>query len=1207
MKNKYDITEHNVNTYDQLNEYDRIRNNPGMYLGNADFIEFVDDYYDLDNRIIKSRKFKFPDIALNMFREILFNAVDNVFESRIKKVDPIKIEVDIEDGIINIKNYGLIIPIKEKTFKCGKMYIPSLVFGVLGSSSNYDKKVNLDKIKTGTNGLGAKLANIYSKWFKVIIYDSENKMLFVQKWKNGMIETKGPRIYSENENEKIPKQYLDKYSYVNVQYELDFEHLGFQHEKREYSYNKYEAGLLARYCIDISFVTKIPVLFSYGNHDLNFNLRNSEDFANYYFNKLNKYVLLRSSDIKNKDLLKYNIYIKENGSRKQHKKKLFYELYMMNLDPEITEYKHIKHRFITLVNGMRVYEGIQKNTIFDILLPLQEIKGKGIRKNNFFENIFVILNVRLYCTEFDSQKKNNLKSPNFKINIPEELEKNFQFKEWYFLDNVLKAQMKLHNIKELKSIQNKNRKKKIVSDDCYDAYLVNKNPELCMAGFAEGKSGMNFLVVYQANMENGKDVMGILALRGKVLNVRKCTIDRMKDNIIIQKIINFLGLEFSEDINYYDNNKNFIKLRYQKGLRLFADSDDDGFHIVLLVLNFFDYFFPSLIERRYISFFATPIIKLYKNNKFENMFYTKYEYEQFVKNHMDNYEKVYLKGLGSSNSEEIVEYMEDEKNIIFKYTDNAKKMIEDLMGKNSNKRKNWILENERVGIIDIFSIRKIDVFINTNIYDYTLRTILRAIPNLVSGLKDSQSKIIYTMMKKKPKKIIISNFAGKVQEFTEYEHGQGSLEEAIFKLCQNFVGANNIPYFNYHGLCGSREYNGKDHSQSRYPSIMYNKNIESLIKVGNSEKEVYPVLPLVLINGTNGISGGWKVFIPKCNFESIKDQILQILDEIRFELDFKFESFIDCIYQNRFNLIDFINIENLQKNIKDLNKNFIKSIYFDNVENFSDIINVKIFYKGYKGNIEIEYKDIETQSKIVDTFDSDYYQFNKYQIMKMYGIFERRNKNKYIITEIPVKYSISQYRKFLDKMIEKDMLVDFRDKSKLDKIYFEIELTDEFAKEVEQQDTHNYIYKMLKLVWEEKLTNINLLDENNDIKNYPNLNYMFLKFILQRLYIYSKEKIENIKLEISKIDKLIQKIRLIWLMTQNLIIPDKKTTKEYVNSALACDISKEIALNLKSHQRSEENFEDLKLKLKLELENFLEILNTSILEMWKFDINKLKI
>lgn len=68
-----------------------------------------------------------------------------------------------EKNVISIWNNGKGIPIEMHAEQ--KVYVPTLIFGQLLTSSNYDDTQK--KITGGRNGFGAKLCNIYSKKFSI--------------------------------------------------------------------------------------------------------------------------------------------------------------------------------------------------------------------------------------------------------------------------------------------------------------------------------------------------------------------------------------------------------------------------------------------------------------------------------------------------------------------------------------------------------------------------------------------------------------------------------------------------------------------------------------------------------------------------------------------------------------------------------------------------------------------------------------------------------------------------------------------------------------------------------------------------------------------------------------------------------------------------------------------------------------------------------
>lgn len=85
----------------------------------------------------------------------------------------------------------------------------------------------------------------------------------------------------------------------------------------------------------------------------------------------------------------------------------------------------------------------------------------------------------------------------------------------------------------------------------------------------------------------GRDLYGVFPLRGKVINVRDMTVKQVMDNFELSNVVKIMGLSFGK--TYTTTND----LRYSS-VMIMADQDTDGSHIKGLILNFFQYFWPSL-------------------------------------------------------------------------------------------------------------------------------------------------------------------------------------------------------------------------------------------------------------------------------------------------------------------------------------------------------------------------------------------------------------------------------------------------------------------------------------------------------------------------------------------------------------------------------------------------------------------------------------
>ena len=106
-----------------------------------------------------------------------------------------------------------------------------------------------------------------------------------------------------------------------------------------------------------------------------------------------------------------------------------------------------------------------------------------------------------------------------------------------------------------------------------------------------------------------KDRVGIMAFRGKSLNVSNTTTRQLLANKEWQGLIVILGLKTDVD---YRKREHRRSLRYGKFLMI-ADADLDGYHIVSLMFNFFAVLYPTLLqntEEPFFYFLRTPIITL---------------------------------------------------------------------------------------------------------------------------------------------------------------------------------------------------------------------------------------------------------------------------------------------------------------------------------------------------------------------------------------------------------------------------------------------------------------------------------------------------------------------------------------------------------------------------------------------------------------------
>lgn len=162
--------------YQKKSQLEHILLRPDTYIGSVEQATDVMWVYDDEKEMMVQREIKYVPGLFKIFDEILVNAADN--KQRDKNMDCIKIDINAETNTVSIWNNGKGIPVvmhKEE-----KMFVPTMIFGYLLTSSNYNDEE--EKVTGGRNGYGAKLCNIFSTKFTVETASKEFRKQFKQTW-----------------------------------------------------------------------------------------------------------------------------------------------------------------------------------------------------------------------------------------------------------------------------------------------------------------------------------------------------------------------------------------------------------------------------------------------------------------------------------------------------------------------------------------------------------------------------------------------------------------------------------------------------------------------------------------------------------------------------------------------------------------------------------------------------------------------------------------------------------------------------------------------------------------------------------------------------------------------------------------------------------------------------------------------------------------
>jgi len=192
---------------------------------------------------------------------------------------------------------------------------------------------------------------------------------------------------------------------------------------------------------------------------------------------------------------------------------------------------------------------------------------------------------------------------------------------------------------------------------------------------------------------------------------------------------------------------------------------------------------------------------------------------------------------------------------------------------------------------------KITDFYNEEYMLAALYTSFRSIANCIDGLKPSGRKVISTIEDFNIKsKIKVSQLASKVSETKQYLHGEDSLGGVVVGLAQTFIGSNNVNLLVPDGNFGSRYVNSPSASRYIYTyksdsfDLVFNKDDTPILEEQYFEGEkieykyYVPILPLILINGSEGIGNGFAQKILPRSIEDIKKEIEAKLSSTKYKI-----------------------------------------------------------------------------------------------------------------------------------------------------------------------------------------------------------------------------------------------------------------------------------------------------------------------------------
>ncbi|HEY6978034.1 MAG TPA: DNA topoisomerase IV subunit B [Chitinophagaceae bacterium] len=573
-----------------------------------------------------------------LIKEVVDNCIDEHMMGYGKHI-----EITIEEKTVTVRDYGRGIPL-------GKVVD---VVSKINTGAKYDSKAFQKSV--GLNGVGTKAVNALSNFFRVESF-REGKVKAAE-FEKGILIKEYKEAKSDGQNGTLVTFIPDGSVFHNF------------HFRTEYLDN-----LLWNYC--------------YLNAGLVITLNGKR--------YISKNGLL--------DLLK----------RKTNEDELYYPVIHLkgeDIEVAITHNNDYGEEIFSFVNGQYTTQGGTHQQAFReaFAKTVREFYKKDYDAADIRQSIVAAISVRVQEPVFESQTKTKLGSqyvyeggPSMKNFVGDFFAKeldNFLHRNSSVADALKKrieqSEKERKELAGIKKLANERAKKANLHNkklrDCrlhYDDELPSKGKEEFIAlqnkttiFITEGDSASGS-ITKSRNVET----QAVFSLRGKPLNCFGLTKKVVYENEEFNLLQHALNIEDGLE-----------GLRY-KNIVIATDADVDGMHIRLLLMTFFLQFFPDLVKQQHVFILETPLFRV--RNKQETIYcYDEAQKQAAVKKLGNKPEITRFKGLGEISPDEFGKFIGDDirlQPVILEQGEHIQHLLEYYMGKNTQDRQEFIIENLRV-------------------------------------------------------------------------------------------------------------------------------------------------------------------------------------------------------------------------------------------------------------------------------------------------------------------------------------------------------------------------------------------------------------------------------------------------------------------------------------------------------------------------------
>lgn len=659
-----------------LSDIDKIRESPGMYIGDNDRLGM--------NTIV---------------REILDNAKDE-YPNFPDKNKPIIVTV-MPHNVVSVRDYGRGIS-PHPSQKVKGWLEERLAYTRIGAGGKFrdDREKNGNRFAGGLHGTGACGTNAMSEWFEVEI------------WKDG-------RYYKDRYEEGIPVTKLENGLLPSMPAADDATGtcVTFKVSKKYMRTTK----------VDVQHLKAIMQDAAYLNPGLHLILRNERDCEDdiefYSENGLMDYMkeLIRDEDGNPISCLMkpFHIHGTAEADVMGRNVKMEADIVMTFARGENSAVKaytngienssggtHVKGFYQGLIDLLKhYYTEFQSEFSSSMKSQLELIKTVNklssindvftlIKPRSVAKKTFVIIDFKHDAPILRPQTKDELASQEAKPAVADIF---FKKAGLYFDQHITAVQNLIeYLIKDLyETSKNENTTMTVTKTETKLllstklAAAKSNDPKKCEIFIVEGDSA-------GGGCKKNRDsrYQAVLPLRGKVLNAKKTTLAKMLNNAEIKTMIIAFGTGIGSK---YDESK----LKYDK-IIITTDADVDGVHIAVLLITFIWTYMPDLIRNGHVYVLESPLyVNVLKNHKGTHYTYTEEEQAEWIdKNRRSVSDVQRNKGLGELDDEEVIETILTPETrrltqLVVEDEDTFEMILERMMGKDVTARRKIFMPDEK--------------------------------------------------------------------------------------------------------------------------------------------------------------------------------------------------------------------------------------------------------------------------------------------------------------------------------------------------------------------------------------------------------------------------------------------------------------------------------------------------------------------------------